>query len=60
MNENELILRQLHVDIRDTGWYICWPDGDLYAGPYKRAQDAKGQLTRLLKDYTPCARKIND
>jgi hypothetical protein len=39
------------------GWYID-KDGIPYAGPYKREKDAKGQLTRLRKGYTPAARKV--
>lgn len=42
----------------DAGWYILFPSGKLYAGPYKREKDAKGQLTRLRKGYTPAARKV--
>lgn len=41
-----------------SGWYICLSNDLVYAGPYKREQDAKGQLTRLRKGYTPAARKV--
>lgn len=41
-----------------VGWYIVNKFGVPYAGPYKREQDAKGQLTRLRKGYTPAARKV--
>lgn len=41
-----------------AGWYIVKNDNELYAGPYKRERDAKGQLTRLRKGYTPAARKV--
>lgn len=42
-----------------SGWYIVkYEDEILYAGPYKREKDAKGQLTRLRKGYTPAARKV--
>jgi hypothetical protein len=54
------MIESLMIDSRGDEWFIVWPDGDKYAGPYKRAQDAKGQLTRLLQGYTPAARKIND
>lgn len=37
----------LHVDGYEEGeWWICYPDGDKFQGPYKRAQDAKAQLTK--------------
>ncbi len=39
------------------GWYIV-KGIEAYAGPYKRERDAKGQLTRLRKGYTPAARKV--
>lgn len=41
----------------ENGWYIAL-DNEPYAGPYKRERDAKGQLTRLKKGYTPAARKV--
>ena len=41
--------QHLHVDGHGERWYICWPDGDKYAGPYKTAAAAKGQLTRMKK-----------
>lgn len=40
------------------GWFITDVFGLPYAGPYKREKDAKGQLTRLRKGYTPAARKV--
>jgi hypothetical protein len=40
------------------GWYILDVFGLTYAGPYRREKDAKGQLTRLRKGYTPAARKV--
>jgi hypothetical protein len=40
------------------GWYILKESGEPYAGPYAREKDAKGQLTRLCKGYTPAARKV--
>lgn len=40
------------------GEYYILLNGAPYAGPYKREQDAKGQLTRLRKGYTPAARKV--
>ncbi len=42
----------------DGKWYIFNHHGEKYAGPYKREKDAKGQLTRLRKGYTPAARKV--
>jgi hypothetical protein len=40
------------------GWYIDDPYGDpMMAGPYKTEAAAKGQLTRLLKGYTPASRR---
>lgn len=45
-------------DFDSSGWYIVKNDSELYAGPYKRERDAKGQLTRLRKGYTPAARKV--
>lgn len=43
---------------KTEGWFIYDTFGLPYAGPYKRKQDAKGQLTRLRKGYTPAARKV--
>lgn len=40
-----------------NGWYI-FKGIEAYAGPYAREKDAKGQLTRLRKGYTPAARKV--
>jgi hypothetical protein len=40
----------------DGPWYIM--DGEnILAGPYKTRGAAKGQLTRLLKGYTPASRR---
>lgn len=51
----------MFVDEHPTaGFFICFADGGPYAGPYKRAKDAKGQLTRLKKGYTPAARLVRD
>jgi hypothetical protein len=47
------------VEKTNAGWFICHKSGHPYAGPYKRAKDAKGQLTRLRKGYTPAARVID-
>lgn len=55
---HELTIRALteRDDHVPTGFYIV--DGvNLVAGPYAREQDAKGQLTRLLKGYTPASRR---
>lgn len=49
----------LEEDLEMTGFYICRADGTAYAGPYTREKDAKGQLTRLRKGYTPAARKVH-
>lgn len=43
--------------LESNGFYIV-KNGKLYAGPYARQKDAKGQLTRLRKGYTPAARKV--
>lgn len=43
----------------DEGFFIAFADGTKYAGPYGREKDAKGQLTRLRKSYTPAARKVH-
>lgn len=32
-------------------------DGERYAGPYGREKDAKGQITRMKRSYTPAARR---
>lgn len=50
----ELIEPNQHL----SGWYIVMDGNLLYAGPYAREKDAKGQLTRLRKGYTPAARKV--
>lgn len=34
-------------------FYIQWENGTPFAGPYSRRQDAKSQITRLKKTYTP-------
>jgi hypothetical protein len=40
----------------NTEWYIM--DGNtVYAGPYSREKDAKGQITRIKNGYTPAARR---
>lgn len=52
--EDDLIVME-----HDGGWYITYPDGEALAGPYKREQDAKGQLTRMRNEYTPAARRVN-
>lgn len=43
------LFHYLMIDQYDSGWYLCWPDCSKFSGPYKRAQDAKGELTKLLK-----------
>ena len=50
--EDELIVME-----NDGGWYITTPGGAALAGPYKRPQDAKGQITRMRKGYTAGARR---
>ena len=40
-----------------TEYFIVSPDGNLYAGPYSREKDAKGQITRIQKNYTPGAKR---
>ena len=40
----------------DGAFYIE-DNGDIFAGPYKTAGAAKGQLTRYLKGYTPASRR---
>lgn len=56
--ETKMTISYLHVDHPEVdGWYIDL-DGVPYAGPYGREKDAKGQLTRLRKGYTPAARKV--
>jgi hypothetical protein len=42
-------LHHLYVDGHKDKWYIVWPDGDTFSGPYKRSQDAKSELTKLRK-----------
>lgn len=47
----------LTIDISANGeGYFIYLDLVPYAGPYKRSQDARAQLTRLRKGYTPAAR----
>ena len=49
----------MYVATTTDGSFIFNHDGTVYAGPYKREKDAKGQLTRLQKSYTPAARRLN-
>jgi hypothetical protein len=59
--ESTLEVRELKLSDSDAnGFYIVYPDGEPYAGPYKRAGDAQGQLTRLRKSYTPASRRPRD
>lgn len=58
-------INNLHIDEVDGGWYIMLGKTvqlrKKYAGPYKTAAAAKGQLTRLRKGYTPAAKRaLND
>ena len=56
--EDKLEVRELSLADGDSnGFYITYPDGEPYAGPYKRAADAQGQLTRLRNQYTPASRR---
>lgn len=45
-------IKQLIVDTYNGGWTLRWPNGDLYDPSmcYKRAQDAKRELTLILKN----------
>lgn len=58
--EDSLDVRFIALDegLGVSGYYITYPDGEPYAGPYKRERDAKGQLTRMRKEYTPAARRV--
>lgn len=57
--EDELEVRQLNWGDDDAnGWFIVYPDGEAYAGPYARESDAKGQLTRIKNGYTPGSRRL--
>jgi hypothetical protein len=40
----------LLVDPGKDGWYLCWPDGERYGGPYARPQDARRALTMMGRD----------
>ena len=56
--EDKFEVRELSLaDGDQNGWYITYPDGEPYAGPYKRRADAQGQLTRMRKQYTPASRR---
>lgn len=56
--EDTLEVRELSLgDSGSNGFFIVHPDGEAYAGPYKRRADALGQLTRIRKSYTPGARR---
>lgn len=54
-----MVIRSVHNENYPdrNGWYI-FNGIEAYAGPYSREKDAKGQLTRLRKGYTPAARKV--
>lgn len=39
----------LLVDGSEDKWYIVWSDLSHYAGPYKTAGAAKGELTKLKR-----------
>ena len=43
------MLSSLQVDEHSSGWWVCWPDGEKWLGPYRRSQDAKGQLTKIKR-----------
>jgi hypothetical protein len=39
----------LLVEGCSDGFYLVWPDGEKYDGPYVRAQDARRALTMIAK-----------
>lgn len=43
-----------------NGFYLAFENDVAFAGPYRREKDAKGQLTRLRRGYTPAARLVNE
>jgi hypothetical protein len=47
---NSHLRQHLLVEPCRDGFYLVWPDGEKYSGPYKRAQDARAQLTMITKD----------
>lgn len=51
---------RLEVREIDGSFYLTYEDGEPYAGPYRRARDAKGQLTRMRNTYTPASRRPRD
>lgn len=64
--KNNQELRVVYLGLEDLeegmpttpGNYIM--DGnEIFAGPYRRASDAKGQLTRIKNGYTAGARRPN-
>lgn len=56
-NEKKLRVEGFTNDAGETAYLIVYEDGSPYAGPYKREKDAKGQLTRMRRTYTPGARR---
>lgn len=46
---NLSVFRHLLVDGHADKWYITWPDGSAFMGPYKLARTAKSELTKLKK-----------
>lgn len=50
---------KMYIEGQDDVYYIMSEGGQVFAGPYKREKDAKGQLTRLRKSYTPASRRPN-
>jgi hypothetical protein len=44
-------INELTVDGHNTKWYIVWPDGVAYDGPFNTPSSAKRELTKLKKEY---------
>lgn len=44
------ITPHLHVDGEGNRWWLRWPDGTAYGGPFKTAAAAKRELTLMRQD----------
>ncbi len=42
-------MHHLLVDGSGDKWYVVWPDGEIFMGPYKTSPAAKSELTKLKR-----------
>jgi hypothetical protein len=39
----------LLIEPKKNGWWLVWPDGKAYAGPYETPVSARKEILRLTK-----------